>query len=39
MEQLPPYKVVDDRRQRILDSTRGLGPHLDQLLADERDRP
>ncbi|WP_116374774.1 toxin-antitoxin system HicB family antitoxin [Mycobacterium sp. MFM001] len=27
------------RRQRILESTRGLGPQIDDLLAQERERP
>ncbi|HEU4360141.1 MAG TPA: toxin-antitoxin system HicB family antitoxin [Mycobacterium sp.] len=31
--------VSPARRQRILASTRGLGAQLDQLLADERERP
>jgi plasmid stability protein len=26
------------RRRRIIESTRGLGPQIDRLLADERDR-
>lgn len=26
------------RRRRVLESTRGLGPQIDRLLADERDR-
>jgi plasmid stability protein len=32
-------RVSARRRQRILDSTRGLGHQLDRLLAQERDRP
>ena len=32
-------RVSAKRRQRILDSTRGLGRQLDQLLAHERERP
>lgn len=31
--------VSASRRQRILDSTRGLGQQLDRLLAQERERP
>src|SRR6516225_5442947 len=27
------------RRRRIIESTRGLGPQIDQLLAQERERP
>jgi len=32
-------RISPKRRQRILDSTRGLGRQLDQLLAQERERP
>jgi|SRR5581483_11214855 plasmid stability protein len=32
-------RVSAKRRQRILDSTRGLGRQLDRLLAQERERP
>lgn len=32
-------RVSARRRQRILASTRGLGQQLDQLLAQERERP
>jgi hypothetical protein len=32
-------RVSANRRQRILNSTRGLGRQLDQLLAQERERP
>lgn len=32
-------RVSSTRRQRIIDSTRGLGRQLDQLLAQERERP
>jgi plasmid stability protein len=31
--------VSADRRRRIIESTRGLGPQIDQLLAQERERP
>src|SRR5688572_11046 len=34
----PAKPVSAARRRRILRSTRGLGPVLDRLLADERDR-
>ncbi len=27
------------RRRKITESTRGLGPQIDRLLADERERP
>jgi plasmid stability protein len=30
--------VVDPRRQKVIDATKGTGPVLDRLLADERDR-
>lgn len=33
----PPVRPA--RRHRILASTRGLGPVLDRLLAEERERP
>jgi plasmid stability protein len=33
----PP--VSAHRRRRIIESTRGLGPRIDQLLAQERERP
>ncbi len=32
-------RVSPKRRQRIIDSTRDLGRQLDQLLAQERERP
>lgn len=32
-------RVSARRRQRIIDSTRGLGRQLDRLLAQERERP
>jgi hypothetical protein len=32
-------RVDPPRRQEILSSTRGLGPVLDRILAEERDRP
>jgi plasmid stability protein len=32
-------RVSTARRQRIIDSTRGLGAQLDRLLAQERERP
>ncbi|HLI59922.1 MAG TPA: toxin-antitoxin system HicB family antitoxin [Solirubrobacteraceae bacterium] len=32
----PPVGAA--RRRRILESTRGLGPQVDRLLADERER-
>ena len=28
-----------DRRRRIIESTRGLGPQIDRLLTQERERP
>jgi plasmid stability protein len=31
--------VSDERRRRIIDSTRGLGPIADALIDEERDRP
>jgi plasmid stability protein len=31
--------VSADRRRRIIESTRGLGPRIEQLLAHERERP
>lgn len=31
-------QVSQGRRRRIVDSTGGIGPILDQLLADERER-
>lgn len=33
-----PVHVSASQRARILASTRGLGRHVDQLLADERER-
>jgi hypothetical protein len=32
-------RVSPKRRQRIIESTRGLGRQLDRLLAEERERP
>ena len=32
-------QVSAARRRRITESTRGLGPQIDQLLAQERERP
>ena len=32
-------RTVSARRQRITDSTSGLGPQVDRLLARERERP
>lgn len=31
-------RISKAERKRIIDSTRGLGPIADQLIADERDR-
>jgi plasmid stability protein len=31
--------VSADRRRRIIESTRGLGPQVDRLLTQERERP
>ncbi|OIN78019.1 hypothetical protein BMG05_25380 [Mycobacterium malmoense] len=31
--------VSAERRRRIIESTRGLGPQIDLLLAQERERP
>jgi len=38
LRQVDAHDISDDQRQRILDSTRGLGPQIDQALADERER-
>jgi plasmid stability protein len=35
---VPATPVTPARRRRIIASTRGTGPILDQLLAEERDR-
>jgi len=35
----PAAAVSAPRRRRIIASTRGTGPVLDRLLAEERDRP
>jgi plasmid stability protein len=34
----PPSRMGAAQRSRILDSTRGLGQHVDRLLTDERER-
>lgn len=34
----PARRVTASRRRRIIDSTRGLGPQVDRLLAQERER-
>jgi plasmid stability protein len=34
----PPSRMSAARRSRIVGSTRGLGQHVDRLLADERER-
>jgi len=34
----PRARVGARERRRVIDSTRGLGRHLDRLLAEERDR-
>jgi len=35
----PAPLVSADRRREIIESTRGLGPLIDSLIAEERDRP
>jgi plasmid stability protein len=39
LRRLSARSVSGDRRRRIIESTRGLGPRIDQLLAQERERP
>lgn len=38
LSSVPAAKVSRSRRRRILDSTRGIGPMADRLIATERDR-
>ena len=39
LRRLDARPVSGARRRRILESTRGLGPRADELLARERERP
>ena len=39
LRQVNARPVTAKRRSRILESTRGFGPLIDQLLAQERERP
>jgi plasmid stability protein len=39
LDERPAPRVDDRRRRRILESTRGLGPQVDRLLDEERERP
>jgi plasmid stability protein len=38
LHQVPAPGISSEQRQRILDTTRGLGAIADQLIAHERDR-
>ena len=38
LRSLPAKRVTAARRRRIIASTKGTGPILDRLLAEERDR-
>jgi plasmid stability protein len=38
LRSLPAKSITPARRRRIIASTKGTGPILDQLLAEERDR-
>jgi len=38
LRSVPAKSVTPARRRRIIASTRGTGPILDRLLAEERDR-
>jgi len=38
LRSVPAKSITPTRRRRIIASTKGTGPILDQLLAEERDR-
>lgn len=38
LRSMPASPVTAARRQRVIASTRGLGPQVDELLRQERDR-